>query len=126
MYINTQKDTIRVYYDTLTDANLVIMTKDTINGFLLGHNVSYKLKVPIRIIDSIFVNTIKTEQAKRKAKFLVGIGTSEGIQNFNISPLAGYQSPNGRMLLYEYNTFSRSHNIKVLIPLSFPKRDSKE
>lgn len=124
VYINTQKDTIRVYNDTLSDTNLVIMLKDTINGILLGQNISYKLKVPVKIIDSVFVNITKTELAKKRTKFLVGLGTSEGIQNFNIAPLVGLQAPNGRIALYEYNISQKEHNIKLLLPINL-KRTNK-
>jgi hypothetical protein len=118
----TDNDSIRVYKQEYRDSNLTIFTKDSVSGYLLGQNVRYTLKIPTRIIDSVFVNITKTQEAKKKGHLLVGIGTSEGIQNFNISPMVGFQAPNGRIALYEYNTFSRSHNIKLLVPLSFPKK----
>ncbi len=131
-YLDTTHDTlsvcdsIRIYDQEVNDSNLTVFTTNTVKGKLLGQIVSYKLKIPIKIIDSVFINITKTNEAKLKGHLMVGIGTSEGFQNLNISPLVGYQAPNGRLLLYEYNTFSKSHNIKALIPLSFPKKVSKQ
>jgi hypothetical protein len=43
---------IFVYKDSLVDTNLVIYYKDYIQGILRGKELSYKLKVPLRIYDS--------------------------------------------------------------------------
>lgn len=41
--------TVKLYQDSLSDANLTIFSKDSVLGKLLGQNLSYRLKIPKEI-----------------------------------------------------------------------------
>ena len=49
----TQCNKVRIYKDTTEDNNIIIYSNDTTQGYLLGQQLRYKLKVPLTIIDSI-------------------------------------------------------------------------
>lgn len=44
---------VSLYHDSLIDSNINIYYKDYVQGILRAKDVSYKLKVPIKIIDSV-------------------------------------------------------------------------
>lgn len=53
---------LREYQDTISDSNITIYTTDLVRGKLIESGLSYKLKVPIKIIDSVkttITNTIE-------------------------------------------------------------------
>lgn len=51
---------IRDYKDTINDTNITIFTSDIVKGKLLESKTSYKLKVPIKIIDSVTTTITNT------------------------------------------------------------------
>ncbi len=73
---------IYVYEDSLKDTNISIYYKDYIQGILRNKNISYKLKVPIKIIDSI--TTIITISKKPTFEFTGGFVAGKGIISPNI------------------------------------------
>lgn len=59
IYIDTNDcKRVFVYKDSLVDSNLIIYYKDYIQGILRDKELSYKLKVPLKIYDSV-IETIK-------------------------------------------------------------------
>lgn len=55
---------IREYKDTIEDTNIVIFTDDLIQGILIESGFSYKLKIPIKITDSVTTTITKTNIEK--------------------------------------------------------------
>ena len=49
----------RVYYDTARSKDVVIYSTDTVIGSLVGKKLSYKLLVPLKIIDTTIVEITK-------------------------------------------------------------------
>jgi len=49
----------RIYYDTSRTKEVVIYSTDTVAGVLFGKKLSYKLLVPLKIIDTVTVETTK-------------------------------------------------------------------
>ena len=113
------KSLVNVYNDTLRDSSVVITYQDSINGTLLGKKLSYKLLVPLRIIDSVFIKTTETLQPARKGHLFVGGGAAI---NRDILPALAYQFPNGREVLYQYSTLHKSHIVSVLVPISLKRK----
>lgn len=74
-------DYIREYKDTINDTNITIYTTDLIRGQLVTSGLSYKLKVPIKIIDS--VKTTITNKIEPKYNLYAGVTLSKN----NISPM---------------------------------------
>lgn len=63
--------TVYLYEDSLVDTNLVIYYKDHVQGIMRDKSLKYKLKVPLRIIDSVNIK----ETIIVKPKFNLSVGT---------------------------------------------------
>lgn len=61
---STMCNYIREYKDTIEDSNMVIFTDDLVQGRLIESGFSYKLKIPIKIIDSVTTTITKTNIEK--------------------------------------------------------------
>lgn len=95
-------NTVSLYKDSLIDSNIVIYYKDYIQGVLRSKDMSYKLKVPLRIIDSI-----KTKETITiKPKFNISLGSIVGVNM--IAP--------GIKVRYKRNEFGINYNIISPIP----------
>lgn len=73
-------NTVSLYTDSLIDSNIVINYKDYVQGILRNKEITYKLKVPLKIIDSIVVD--KTQIIKPTK----GLSTSLIATNRMIAP----------------------------------------
>lgn len=76
---------IREYQDTINDTNITIYTNDVVKGKLLESKISYRLKVPIKITDS--VKTTITKTVEPKYQIYAGATLSKNI----IAPMLGVQ-----------------------------------
>lgn len=112
------KSLVNVYKDTLRDSNIVISYQDSISGTLLGKNLSYKLLVPLKITDSVFVKTTEIVD-NRKSRLLVGGSFSSGR---DFLPLVSYQFPKGQLVGYQYSTLYKEHLVSVSIPIRVSKK----
>ena len=118
--INGEPQAVKVYSDSLVDSNLVITYKDSIQGTMLGKNMSYRLFVPLRLIDSVFVRTTEVKQAASPARVLVGLGSS--VKEPALCPSVGYQLPKGTLAMYQYNMSLKTHNVTILTPIRLKKK----
>lgn len=73
-------NTVSLYTDSLIDSNIVINYKDYVQGVMRNKEITYKLKVPLKIIDSIVVD--KTQIIKPTK----GLSTSLIATNRMIAP----------------------------------------
>lgn len=71
-------DYIRTYKDTLDDTNLTIYSDYVVRGSLIGTGSSYKLKVPLKIVDS----TLVTINSVRSPKMSIYAGVQGGYKTF--------------------------------------------
>jgi hypothetical protein len=107
-YMASQKDTscpetsIALYEDSLVNENLSIFIKDTIMGTLQGRELSYKLKVPLRIETTKTVTEIKD---KYHNGFYIGV--SGGVDLFSV---------NGSYVLKDW-TFAAGYNFYNKSPI---------
>jgi len=113
------KDTcvnIKVYQDSLVDDNINIYYKDYIaQGTLLGKDLSYKLKVPLRIIDSqtmtIKVPTLYPPVFQIHASVIVGVNIFApeiGVSYKRHTVTGGYNLTNKRPILgYKFTIFRK-------------------
>jgi hypothetical protein len=89
--------TVSLYEDSLIDTNLVIHYKDHVQGLLLNKSLSYRLKVPVKIIDSIRIK----ETLITKPNFNLSAGSILGLNV--IAP--------GIKIRYKQNEFGINYNI---------------
>jgi len=115
-------DSIRVYEHEFNDSNLTVFTVDTTKGQLLGHSVSYKLKVPIRIIDSVLVNITETKKLKPKRKIFLGLNAQVYPLEPHISPMVTYQDRRDRMYHIQYDIITGGFYGGFSYKLSFRKK----
>ena len=107
-HIATICDTIRVYNQTFEDTNLTVFTKDTAKGVLLGHSVSYKLKIPVKIIDSVFIKIHEVKEIQPKGKVFVGASVQLYPIQLFIAPSVSYLSKKDRLYQVHYDLVSKS------------------
>jgi hypothetical protein len=55
---------LRYYKKSYQDDNVFITIEDTILGYLMGRNVSYKLFVPLKIVDSVKIEKVSLKAPK--------------------------------------------------------------
>lgn len=90
IYIDSNRcNTVFVYADSLVDSNLVIYYKDYIQGILRNKDLSYKLKVPLRIYDSVTTTIIKRPTvavygALTLGQGIIAPGAEVGLKRFKI------------------------------------------
>jgi len=102
-------DSIRVYTGEYSDSNLSINYTDSLAGILFDKRLTYILKVPQYIIDSI---VITKEVLQTPEKFYMGLGAELGQKNVSIT--AGIGKKN-KFLYYRYNVLENTHNIGFMI-----------
>jgi hypothetical protein len=71
---STACNTVYLYHDSLVDTNIVIYYKDYVQGLLKSKDMSYKLKVPLKIIDSVKIK----ETIIVKPNFNLSVGSIVG------------------------------------------------
>ena len=111
---------IRIYQDSLVDSNIAFYYTDVVKGMILDKHMSYKLKVPLRITDSVFVTTTKTETINKQPKVTLFAGISVGgnKNTFNSAgPFVSLQLKNN-LIGYNYNALQNTHNISFGVKLS--------
>lgn len=91
---------IREYQDTIDDTNITIYTTDLVKGKLLESGLSYKLKVPIKILDSVKITINNTIEPK--IQLYTGLTLSKNI----IAPMIGIQK-NSLSLQGGYNILEK-------------------
>jgi len=74
----------RVYNDTVRDKNVDIFNRSEVIGMIKSSKVSYKLKVPLLITDSVFITS--TVAIPPKVSLYAGLELSGNKDNFNLSP----------------------------------------
>lgn len=99
----------RFYQDSLVDSNLIIFNTDTVQGLLLGKNVSYKLKVPKTII--ITKEIIKTPVVNKKSKFFIGGEINGNSHYFGLSPKLLLETKQENLYICGYDVVNKTINI---------------
>lgn len=105
------KDTIctniKVYEDSLDDKNITIRYKDYVSqGDLIGKDLNYTLKVPLKIIDSKTITITKTDTLFKSPKYSINAGLSVGTQL--LSPTVDFS--------IDRFTFQGGYNIQTKSP----------
>lgn len=105
------KDTIctnvKVYQDSLDDKNITIRYKDYVSqGDLIGKDLNYTLKVPLRIVDSKTLNITTTDTLFKSPKYSINAGLSVGTQL--LSPTVDFS--------IDRFTFQGGYNIQTKSP----------
>lgn len=85
----------KLYSDTLRDSNVVIWSKNKVLGELTESNISYKLLVPTKIVDSVFIT--KNINNTKYSKNVIGLGVITSYNN--ISPIVKYSYKENNFLL---------------------------
>lgn len=112
---------VREYSDSLVDTNQTVYYKAKTLGILDELDISYKLKVPIKITDSVFTNTTTIVTKQPKLSIYAGIETGGNLNSFNISPYLDLNIKNNT-IGYRYGILDETHNIKVGIKLYKSKK----
>lgn len=102
----------RTYTDSIPDSNVTIFTNITTIGILKSSQISYKLKVPLRIETTIRTDSTYIKTVPNKWDFLVIGGVGGNPTKFNAS-LGGALRYNRVYYGYEYNFVDKTHNAKV-------------
>jgi hypothetical protein len=103
VYVDTNNcRRIYVYKDSLVDSNIVFYYTDYIQGIIRDKKMSYKLKVPIRIVDSILIKD------KIYPQFQLSVGMEAGLNMF--SPLINISYKKGGLLV-GYNLITKTPQI---------------
>lgn len=97
---------VREYKDTINDTNLTIYYEGLVRGKLLESGISYKLKIPIRIVDN--VTTTITNTVEPKTQLYTGLTLSRNI----IAPMIGIQK-NSLYLHGGYNIIEKQPIIYI-------------
>lgn len=96
------------YKDTIKDSNIDIYRDATTQGKTLRYNkISYKLKVPLKIIDSKTLIITKTDTSYRQPKYSINIGTAVGTQL--LCPMAEFT--------IDKHTFGAGYNLQTNSPV---------
>lgn len=107
----------RFYSDSLTDSNVTIFYKDSVQGWLKWQEISYRLKVPLKITNTI-TTTIKTQP-----KFALFVGGEVGgsQQSFMLSPMLVVRK-DGTLVHYSYDILNKTHSVGVNVQIFKSKR----
>lgn len=97
---------IREYKDTIEDTNIVIFTDDLIQGRLIESGLSYKLKIPVKIIDSVKI----TINNKITNKYSLYGGVQLGYKSIN--PYIDFNKSKYQIGL-GYDIYNKSPNIRL-------------
>lgn len=115
---STNLNVLRVYNDSLNDSNITINYKDTVLGKLISKDLSYKLKVPIKILDTTIItktytNTI-TKTEYKPSRFSLSTGFS-GITNKQTIGLEPFIKADIKTigLQYGYDFINKNHRISI-------------
>ena len=102
----------RNYIDSTSDSNVTIFSNIKTIGLLKSNQLSYKLKVPLRIETTIKTDSIYKEVVRNRVNFMIigGIGGN----NTQFDATIGAAITNKNVYYgYEYGLASRTHNIKI-------------
>lgn len=113
---------VRTYSDSLPDSNLVIYYSDTVQGLLLGKDLSYRLKIPTTIKETITVTREVPKLVKSPVSGLyLGLEAGGNLSLFNnISGALTLATKKGYSYSYRYNILQKTHNLQFgyrLLPL---------
>lgn len=97
---------VREYQDTIDDTNITIYTTDIIKGKLLESKLSYKLKIPIKIIDSVKTTITNTIEPK----YQIYGGIQGGYKSFG--PYIDF-TKNKLQVGIGYDLYNKSPQIRV-------------
>lgn len=107
----------RTYSDTSRDSNIVIINNIAVQGKLNKLQTSYKLLVPLKIVDSVFTTTTITNTIDKTPKFSMYGGISA--VNIVQPSLQPYLTANLKKFnaFYGYNLNTQEHTVGVGIKL---------
>lgn len=103
---STECNRISRYMDTMIDKNVEIYTDIHVQGRLRGLKPSYKLKVPLKIIDSVKVTITVTNTVTVPSIFQVHVGAS--VSSMLLAPEVGVS--------YKRHTFKVGYNLQNKFP----------
>ena len=107
--LDSIKNSVKVYKDSLVDENITIYSSDLIEGRLLNKDLKYKLKIPKEI-----VKTVTTTTEKKVSGLFVTSGLGGNQEKFdNINLGLQFVSKKDYLVGYNYNLLGRSHNLTV-------------
>lgn len=102
----------REYKDTLNDTNITIYSHSKVLGMLDEFNLKYKLKVPIKIIDSVFITKSISKSYTPRFSIYSGLETGGNTSSFNLSPYIDLHIKN-KVIGYRYGLIDKTHNVKI-------------
>lgn len=117
-------DSIREYTGEFNDSNLTVYSSSKTKGKLLENEIKYKLKIPLKIIDSVFVKTSITE-IKKTRKVLVGINAQFYPIEPHISPIIIYQDKKDRLYNLQYDVMTGGVSFGFSTKLKFFNKNSR-
>jgi len=105
-----------VYKDSLVNNEVAIVVTDTVDGTIESKQISYRLKVPLRIIDSVKVtitNIIKVPTPQRG--FFIGAeaGMCPTIWMIRFAPEIEYIDKKGYAYSYNYDVLNNFHSVGI-------------
>jgi hypothetical protein len=104
--------TYTVYQDSLVDSNVAITVTDTLeDGVIKNKEIAYRLKVPLRIIDSITIEKTITIE-KQTNGFYLGAELGTNLKGFRLAPEIEYVSK-GFSYSYNYDLLNKYHSIGI-------------
>jgi hypothetical protein len=100
---------VYIYQDSLIDSNLSLFITDTTAGEILGRGISYKLKVPLQIKETITTTKVLQVPVPQRGLFIgAEIGTNFTV--FRIAPEVEYITKNGYGYSYNYDLLNKTHS----------------
>lgn len=105
---------VRIYRDSLRDANQVIYYQDSIQGRLLGKKIDYKLFVPLTITNThtITDSIPYSVNIRRNGVYLTG-GIGGNINQFDFSIGAELVTKNRLGVGYQYGVTQKTHQVRA-------------
>lgn len=100
----------RLYNDTASDKNIDIFNRSEVTGILKSLKVSYKLKVPLIIKDSITITNVVYRPSK--VSIYSGLELSGNKSNFNLSPFVS-AGINKTIISVRYGILDKTFGIGV-------------
>jgi hypothetical protein len=107
-----------IYQDSLVDSNLAIYINDTTAGPILGRGISYTLKVPLQIKETITI-TKTAEVPVLQHGLFIGAEIGTNLQMFRIAPEIEYLTKKGYAYSYNYDVINNLHSVGIKRKLEF-------
>jgi hypothetical protein len=117
-----ERDTAKILYvsrDSIVNEEVEIYVTDTAKGEIINKEIAYKIKVPLKIIDSVIVTRERIAE-KSLPQSGIFIGIEAGIGNiYRIAPEIEYLTKKGYAYSYNFDVVNNIHSVGVKKRISF-------